>query len=312
MPLLGSLPRAFAIGITLMVGAPGLGVTAASAQSAVRVLVNDQPITTQDVKSRTQMLRIFSRGQQGEKEAIEQLIDERLQLQEAKRRGMTVSDEKVDEAFAERAKGAKLSPEQFSQAMRQAGFGPETFRDFLRANIAWREIVRARFRATVKVTEQDLTAALTGKEISGDQPRAYEYMLQQILFLVPEGSAAGVETQRRKQAESFRGGFKGCEASIQQAGGTPGVVVKPTVRREEAEISGSLKEELAAMSVGGITKADRVDEGIQLVAICAKKEIAGRTKVTQEVEDELTKERGQMLARRYLRDLRSDAVIEYR
>ena len=33
---------------------------------------------------------------------------------------------------------------------------------------------------------------------------------------------------------------------------------------------------------------------------------------TQNLERELTNERGQMLARRYLRDLRSDAVIDYR
>lgn len=298
-----------------VVAASGLGAVhtrPAMAQSSVKILVNDDPITTQDMKNRTGMLRTFSRGEQGEKEAIEQLIDERLMMQEAKRRAAEVSDEKVDEEFADRAKGAKLNADQFSQAMRQAGFDPETFKDFLRANMAWREIVRARFRATVKVTDQDVTAALTGKEIPGDEPRAYEYMLQQILFVVPEGAKSGVEGQRRKQADAFRGGFQGCDASLQQAGGAPGIVVKPTVRREESEMSGPLKEELAALAIGGISKPEKVDEGIQLVAVCAKKEIPGRTQTTQEVEEEITKERGQLLARRYLRDLRSDAVIEYR
>ncbi len=310
-------PPSLRAGLVALAALAALGVGAAftqpaAAQSSVKILVNDEPITSQDVKNRTAMLRVFSRGKQGEKDAIEQLIDERLMMQEAKRRSMVASDEKVDEEFASRAKDAKLGPEKFSQAMRQAGFDPETFRDFLRANMGWREIVRARFRATVKVTEQDVTAALTGKEISGDEPRAFEYMLQQIVFVVPEGAGSGVEAQRRKQADAFRGAFQGCDASLSQAGGAPGIVVKPTVRREEADISGALKEELATLAVGGISAPDQVDEGIQLVAVCAKKEIPGRTQTSQEVEEEITRERGQLLARRYLRDLRSDAVIEYR
>ena len=37
------------------------------AQSEVRVLVNDEPITSYDISTRAQMLRVFSRGTQGEK-----------------------------------------------------------------------------------------------------------------------------------------------------------------------------------------------------------------------------------------------------
>ena len=53
-------------------------------------------------------------------------------------------------------------------------------------------------------------------------------------------------------------------------------------------------------------------EGFQILGVCAKNEIAGRTQAAEEVREELGSERGQLLARRYLRDLRSDAVIEYR
>ena len=49
-----------------------------------------------------------------------------------------------------------------------------------------------------------------------------------------------------------------------------------------------------------------------MLGICAKTQIAGRSQATEEVREELGSERGQLLARRYLRDLRSDAVIEYR
>ena len=73
-----------------------------------------------------------------------------------------------------------------------------------------------------------------------------------------------------------------------------------------------LKERLTKLNVGEIDGPERVDDGYQLVAICAKKEIPGQTVASEEVREELTSEKGQLMARRYLRDLRSDAVIDYR
>ena len=285
----------------------------AMGQSAVRVLVNDDPITTQDIKSRTQMLRVCSRGAQGEKEAIEQLIDETLMLQEAERLRVVVSDAEVEQELADRAKRAGTTPDVFTQAMRQAGVDPQTFRRFLRANKAWSQIVRSRYRATVQVSEQDIAAALASREVKPEeQAAAYEYMLQQILFVVPGKAGAGVDAQQRNAATAFLGNFKGCDQSLQQAGGVPGVVVKPTVRREENQIPAALKERLTAMTVGEIAGPERVEDGYQLVAVCAKKEIPGQTVAAEEVRSELSSEKGELLARRYLRDLRSDAVIDYR
>ncbi len=288
-------------------------VMPAFGQSAIRVLVNDDAITTHDIKTRAQMLRVFSRGAQGEKEAVEQLIDEKLMLQEAERLRMVVSDAEVDQEFADRAKKAGTTPEVFSQAMRQAGIDPQTFKTYLRANKAWSQIVRARFRATVQISEMDVAAALAGRETKPEEQAAsYEYMLQQILFIVPAKAGAGVDAQQRNAANAFLGKFAGCDQSLQQAGGAPGVVVKPTVRREEGQIPAALKERLTAMNVGGIAGPERVEDGYQLVAVCAKKEIPGQTVAAEEVRSELSSEKGELLARRYLRDLRSDAVIDYR
>src|SRR5688500_17995714 len=156
--VLVGMARAGRICATLLVLAAALGASMAFAQTSIKVLVNDDPITTYDIRNRTTMLRAFTRGQQGEKDAIEQLIDERLMMQEAARRNVQISDEELDQEFARRANQTGMSAAEFSQAMQQSGIDPATFKDFLRANLAWREIIRARFRATVDVTEQDVTA----------------------------------------------------------------------------------------------------------------------------------------------------------
>lgn len=296
---------AVALGAVLALTAALSG--AALAQSSIRILVNDEPITSYDISARAQMLRVFSRGQQGEKDAIEQLIDERLMLQEAERRKVVISDAELDAEYANRAQQTKLNPSQFTQALAQAGVEASTFRSFLRANLAWSEIIRARFRATVEVSETDVAAALGKRDpAEGEPEKTYEYRLQQILFV------GFTEAQQRSKANAFRAGFKGCDQTLQQAAGIQGVVVKPIVRREERQIAGPVKDEVAKLEIGGISQPQKIDEGIQLVAVCAKTEIPGQTQATDEVRAELANERGQLVARRYLRDLRSDAVIEYR
>jgi peptidyl-prolyl cis-trans isomerase SurA len=301
-------PAFFALLAMLLAGA-------AFAQSTIKVLVNDEPITSYDIRERSKMLRVFTAGKQGEKQAVDQLIEERLMLQEAKRRNVDVTDAELDAEIANRARAAQMTGPQFLQALRQAGVDPETFKDFLRANIAWQEIVRARFRATINITEQDVTAALTERppeEPTAEEPTVFEYRLQPIIFVVPAGAGAAAETARRTEANAFRQGFQGCDQSLTQIAGIPGVVVKPQVRREEGQLAPALKEMLAALEVGGISEPEKIEEGIQLLAICAKTAIVGQTEAAVEARQELSSERGALLARRYLRDLRADAVVEYR
>ena len=286
----------------------------AAAQSSIRVLVNDEPITSLDIQQRAKMMSVFTRGKQGEKDAIDQLIDERLMLQEAKRRNITVEDSEVYDELTNRAKAAKLNGEQFIQALRGAGVNPQTFKDFLRANLAWTRIVRSRFRATVKLTDLDVAAAVTGKEAkpNAEKQTAMEYRLQPILFVLPSGATGAIEAKKRGEANAFRAAFRGCDHSLEQVAGSPGIVVKEQVRREEGSLPGLVKEALAKAEVGSTTEPERVPEGLQILGVCAKNAIAGQTEDTVAARQEITSERTQLLARRYLRDLRSDAVIEYR
>lgn len=284
----------------------------ARAANTIRILVNDQPITSYDIDQRTKMLRVFTGGKSGQKEATDQLIDEKLMLQEAARRRIEVTDAELDQEITTRASATKMTAAQFEQAMRQAGFDPKTFRQFLRANLSWQRIVRARFRATINVTDQDVTAALSSRDTTGPQESATEYMIQQILFLVPEGANDRTASAQLSTANAFRDAFQGCDNAVAQASTTPNVVVKPPARREESSLPAPLRTTLADLDVGGTTKPERVKEGFQVLAICAKNAIAGQTEAAVAVRDEISGERGQLLARRYLRDLRSDAVIEYR
>jgi peptidyl-prolyl cis-trans isomerase SurA len=300
--------RLIAIAAILLPAVLGAATAPAWADSTIRVLVNDDPITSYDVDSRTKMIKLFTQGRQGESAAIDQLITERLMVQEAERQGVSVTDAEIDAEIASRAGAAGMSMAQFKQALQQAGIG-RTFREFVRSNLAWATIVRRRFRATVEITDLDVASALGGRDSSGEEQIATEYLLQRIVFVVPAGSGQGVINQRRSEANAFRNAFQGCDHSLEQASGNPVIVVNQPTRHEE--LPQDLQKEVDQLGVGGITQPDVTESGVQMFGICAKREISGRTQAETEVRQEMTSERGQLLARRYLRDLRSDAVIEY-
>src|SRR4051812_23804148 len=92
----------------LLAGMFALSAGSAAAQSSIRVLVNDEPITSLDIQQRAKMMSVFTNGKQGEQAAVDQLIDERLMLQEAKRRNIKIEDSEVNDELSNRAKGAKL------------------------------------------------------------------------------------------------------------------------------------------------------------------------------------------------------------
>ena len=187
----------------LFVVALALAAVPARAQSTIRVLVNDEPITSFDIQQRAKMLARLHARQAG-REGGDRAADRRAPHAaggEAPQRH--VSDAEVDDGVRQpcarrQADGRAVQP---GLARRRAS----TCRPSrISCAPTWRgrEIVRARFRATVEVTEQDVAAALTRREaqLRQQQQTAIEYRLQQILFVVPE------RRRRRRRGEAAQRG----------------------------------------------------------------------------------------------------------
>ncbi|MDH3194732.1 MAG: SurA N-terminal domain-containing protein [Hyphomicrobiales bacterium] len=294
------------------------GPPPAAAQSSIKVIVSSpniksaSVITTYDISNRTKLLRLTSRGRASRAQATEELIDEQLKLQEAARQRVSVSDEQVERAFGQIASRAKLTPARLSQALRQSGVNPQTLKDRLRSEIAWSQIVRARFQATVKITERDVALALAGKETAEDADTGIsQFDLQPIIFVIPAKASKGHIAQRRREAEAFRSRYAGCDQALDQAKKLKGVIVMPKIRRTAEELRGAA-DSIAKTEVGKTTRPEKVAQGYQLLGVCAKRDLAGQSMAAEEVRDKLSNERGTQMARRFLRDLRSQAIIDYR
>jgi len=152
-----------AIGLT---GLPG-GVSPVQAQNlfAPAIHVNDQAITGYELQQRARMLTLFRAPGDPRRLAREQLIEERIKLDAARAVGLVVEDDMVRTGMEEFAGRANMTADQLISSLEEAGVSQQSFREFVRAGITWRELTRAQFASRVSVSEDDLeraTRALTG------------------------------------------------------------------------------------------------------------------------------------------------------
>ena len=180
----------------------------------IEVVVNGVPITSYDVSQRVALLQVAGQGG-GTTTATNQLIDEAIQITEAAQLGIVVSQRQVDDAYASIAQQVGMGVSQFASALRESGVAPDTLKQQIRAQIYWSILVQSRLQTNPAIRQEDVTAALLAQG-GGDQT-IRQYRLQQIIFVVPQGSSNAYVNQRRSEAEAFRQRFTGCENTLAQA-----------------------------------------------------------------------------------------------
>ena len=153
--------RAFAA--ILLVLSPAL----ASAQVRVVARVNDAAITDFDLSQRIQFA-IKTSGLQDSPDlrqrmaaqVLRQMIDERLQIQNAKQLGMPTSDAEVQQRLSEIERGAGMSPGQFKLFLQGIGVPYDIAAQQFEAQLAWGKVVRRKVRPQVEVSEAEIDDAL--------------------------------------------------------------------------------------------------------------------------------------------------------
>lgn len=134
---------------------------------APAVYVNDRVITNYELAQYRRFFELLRQPGDLDQVVLDRLIDDRLQLDAARQAGITVTPEEIEAGMAEFAGRANLSTEQFLAAIGQAGVAPETFRAFVEAGVAWRNVVRARFGPRAQPTDAEIDRALAQAEREG-------------------------------------------------------------------------------------------------------------------------------------------------
>ena len=281
------------------------------AQAQVVVLVNGDPITAYDIEQRQRLMQLAAQKAGTRQDALNELIDDKLKLHIGRRYELDLPDSAVENAFESVARGSRTTPEQFGKALASAGIDVNAFKARLRADLVWGQIVRGKFQSSLQVGEKDVFTALEGRN-KGEGDVGFEYRLTPIVFVVPRGSPEGVIEARRREAESLRQRFQNCEEGIRFARALRDVAVREPITRVSADLAVALRGVLDAIEVGRLTPPEVTQGGVEMFALCSKKQTTADTPGKREMRDQIFAQRFQAQAKRYLKELRNAAMIEYR
>jgi peptidyl-prolyl cis-trans isomerase SurA len=141
-------------------------------------------------------------GKELNRQLMDRLIDESLQLQLAEKLGMRVGDSQLESAIENILKGEKKTREQLLEELRQTGSSYRQFREQVRNEILIGEIRRSQVQRRVSVTEQE-TETLIEKIQSQDQANL-RYRIGHILIKLNESNNTNTDdSQALQQAQQL-------------------------------------------------------------------------------------------------------------
>ena len=123
--------------------------------------VNEQVVTNFEVQQRARFLQLLNAPGDPQKEALKALVNERLQHTASTNAGIILTTEQIEGGMEEFAARANLSAADFIKALAGAGVEKESFRDFVRFGLAWRELVRAKFGPRTQISEDEIDRAIS-------------------------------------------------------------------------------------------------------------------------------------------------------
>jgi peptidyl-prolyl cis-trans isomerase SurA len=289
-----------------------LAMTPIARAQEVVVLVDGVPITQLDVDHRAKFLEMSTHKASTRQQVIDSLIDEILELREGNRYSVEANDSDVNNAFDNIASNMGVDSQKLAQMLANGGASEDTLKQRLRAQITWTSLVRGRYKVSLEIPDSDVEAELELHKSDEKDQVGYEYMMRPILLVVPHGSADAVYEARKKDADALRVRFQSCADGIPFALGLPEVAVRDPVNKSSADLPQALRDILDKTDVGHLTPPEQTAEGIQMFAVCSKKESKTDSPVLKEMRDQLFEQKFGAKAKSYLADLRRQAMIEYK
>lgn len=282
------MTRAKNLCLVLVLSIATLWQIPAHAQSieGVRALVNDEPITTVDVRNRMRLI-IASTGiaqvdpeslTRIETQALRGLIDEVLQLQAAREFEVQVSDEEITQSILDLANRNSTTIDSIISDLEQSGVDISTLRHQLEAEIAWQIIVNGRYSSRIRISTQQIEMALERLAVSASQPQFRIFEIFIGINNVNEEEVAvqsmiNVMEQLQQGAQFPELARQFSDSSSSAQGGDIGWITANQLRPEIASI---LPQMMVQFNQGGgrgaLSNPVRVPGGLMIIAVVAARD----------------------------------------
>ena len=279
--------------------APGTALPAPAAQEArpaqgetIAAVVNDELISTYDLRQRLLLLLIQSGVQpteaqfrQFQREALQRLVDEKLQMQELRRQEterkipgkLIASDAQVETALARIAQQSNLTVDQLGTSLAQSGVNIQTLRDSTRADLSWERWIGGRYGQYVRIGPEQVAATVKRINEAASRP---SYRVSEIYI---DAARVGGQAEALSGAQQLIAQIEGgapfpavarqfSAAATAAAGGDAGWL-------QETELEPPVLAAVQQMQPGQLSQAIPVAEGVYIVQLRDKRAGASSTLV---------------------------------
>jgi peptidyl-prolyl cis-trans isomerase SurA len=286
--------------------------TAIAYSQQVVALVNGVPITQLDIEQRTKLEQMGGQKTVARQDVLNMLIDEILEVREAKKFEIDVPDSEMQRSYSSVADRMGLDSQKLTDVLNRAGSSEGALKGRLRAQMAWSALVRGRFKASLEIADTDVEAQLHLHENDDKKDVGYEYTMRPIVLIVPSGSPESTFETRKREADALRARFADCNIGITFARALNEVAVRDQVIKFSADLPEKSRAIVDGTEVGHLTPPETTSEGIQMFAVCNKRETKTDTPEKKQIRDQIFEKKFGVKAKRYLQEIRSQAMIEYK
>jgi len=242
------------------------------------------------------------------KKALDELIEERLKLQEAKKLTINIADADVNKLFKDMAQRNKMSPEQFAEHVSRQGADASVIKSRLKASLAWREVVRKRYGHQISVSQRDIeTLAM---QAGGEDTQDLKLAL--ITIATPGAVDQRAMAARLSEANALRANFRGCASMPALAKDRANARFQDLGFKKASTIAEPTRSLLMSAKDNEMLPPNLSAGAVELYAVCGRRNVKLDEEKRQAAESQLTMQEFEKLAQRYLHDLRKDALIEMR
>ncbi|MEW7007707.1 peptidylprolyl isomerase [Lentilitoribacter sp. EG35] len=283
----------------------------AAAASQIKIIVNKQAITNTDLSRRVALLRLQRRGGKLSSVAREELIEQALKTQELQRLRASPSQREVDAAFSRFASGNNLSAKRMSSILGQAGVTAKHFKQFIATQIGWGRVVSARYGGgqAGRMSTQDLVSKML--ERGDNKPTTNEYILQQVIFVVPQSKRSKSNLGRRNsEAKKLRARIQSCDTTKSLTKGLKDVTVKNLGRFLQPELPPEWSPLITKTNPNKPTRTRVTEKGVEFLIVCSSRSVSDDVAAEMVFRaEEQSNPQDDANSKRYLAELRKRAVI---
>lgn len=243
-------------------------------------------------------------------QVLRRLIEESLLIREAERLSINITEEQIDEAYAQVATQNKFTSEQLDESLRRQGILPSAMRDQIKAQIAWNAIIDLTIRPQVEINEVEIEDAV---EMALSAGGSEELRLAEIFISVPNNreydkaiEKAEVLIGQVRDGANFLGLAREFSESVsRQVGGDLGWLSPQELGEELTTVANSLV-------VGQVSAPIKIRGGVTVLLLMDKRIRTEESINRDAIEQKLIEQRVNLRAQRVMQELWQTADVDVR